>query len=93
MSDRMREMFYDPDQGLYDCDPYPSVLADLKAQLAALEAGGGNFLPDPDWMSSEEAIDQTKRDIAEIEAKIAKGFNHPVDEARARRRELDEAVP
>ena len=58
MSDRLREMFYDPDQHLYDCDPYPSVLADLKATLAALEAGGGNLAS---WQTPEEAIEYARQ--------------------------------
>ncbi|MGH7175678.1 MAG: hypothetical protein ACREGR_04965 [Minisyncoccia bacterium] len=83
MGDVMRELVGDPYADLYDCDSYPSYLAGavsgLQDMLTHKEAG---TVPDylAPWSDLDTEIAAAEKQIAELEAKIACGILHPVQE-------------
>ncbi len=79
MSDRMRELVGDPYADLYDLDGYPAMLSEAKLALAQLLHHPTP--PDlPPWSDINQEIACTKRDIAEMEAKVARGIVTAVQE-------------
>lgn len=93
MSDVAREMLGDPYADLYDVDPYPAILKELKDSEASLVEYIAN--PDPDklpcfcapWSTPEADLADVRRQIADLEAKIAAGITTAVQD---RARQLNE---